>query len=251
MCRDPSMLRVASKEYSEWACWSTQPRKLHYVKRMPPLSVLDLAPIPEGKTPADALRNTLDLAQHAERWGIGASGWPSITTWSGSPARRRRWSSAMLRAAPEHDPRRRRRHHAAEPLAAGHRRAVRHARDAVPGPDRPRPRPRPGTDQLTLPPLRRDPSAADTFPQDVLELQRLLGPVQPGQKVQAVPGAGTNVPLWILGSSLFGAQLAAMLGLPYAFASHFAPDALMQALHIYREKFQPSAQLIGPTRWSA
>src|SRR5690606_39164641 len=86
----------------------------------------------------------------------------------------------------------------------------------------------------------------DTFPQDVLELQALLGPVQPGQTVQAVPGAGTNVPLWILGSSLFGAQLAAALGLPYAFASHFAPDALMPALHLYREKFQPSEQLEQP-----
>jgi luciferase family oxidoreductase group 1 len=88
--------------------------------------------------------------------------------------------------------------------------------------------------------------AADTFPQDVLELQALLGPLQPGQTVQAVPGTGTNVPLWILGSSLFGAQLAAMLGLPYAFASHFAPDALMAALQVYRERFTPSEQLDRP-----
>ena len=86
----------------------------------------------------------------------------------------------------------------------------------------------PGTDQRTLLALRRDPASSDRFPQDVLELQALLGPVQPGQFLQAVPGADTNVPLWILGSSLFGAQLAAMLGLPYAFASHFAPDALMR-----------------------
>jgi luciferase family oxidoreductase group 1 len=104
----------------------------------------------------------------------------------------------------------------------------------------------PGTDQQTLRALRRDPAAADTFPQDVLELQALLGPLQPGQTVQAVPGTGTNVPLWILGSSLFGAQLAAMLGLPYAFASHFAPDALMAALQVYRERFTPSAQLDRP-----
>jgi luciferase family oxidoreductase group 1 len=94
--------------------------------------------------------------------------------------------------------------------------------------------------------LRRDPAAADTFPHDVLELQALLGPLQPGQTVQAVPGTDTNVPLWILGSSLFGAQLAAMLGLPYAFASHFAPDALLPALAIYREKFEPSKQLDRP-----
>src|SRR5690606_34925456 len=104
----------------------------------------------------------------------------------------------------------------------------------------------PGTDPRALPALRRDPSSADSFPQDVLELQALLGPLQPGQVVQAVPGTDTNVPLWILGSSLFGAQLAAVLGLPYAFASHFAPDALMQALQVYREKFQPSKQLERP-----
>ena len=104
----------------------------------------------------------------------------------------------------------------------------------------------PGTDQRTLRALRRDPSSADTFPQDVLELQALLGPLQPGQVVQAVPGAGLKVPIWILGSSLFGAQLAAMLGLPYAFASHFAPDALMPALQVYRERFQPSEQLERP-----
>jgi luciferase family oxidoreductase group 1 len=104
----------------------------------------------------------------------------------------------------------------------------------------------PGTDQRTLLALRRDPTAADTFPQDVLELQALLGPLQPGQFVQAVPGAGLNVPIWILGSSLFGAQLAAMLGLPYAFASHFAPAALHEALRVYRARFQPSHQLDRP-----
>jgi luciferase family oxidoreductase group 1 len=104
----------------------------------------------------------------------------------------------------------------------------------------------PGTDQRTLRALRSDPTSADTFPQDVVELQALLGPLQPGQAVQAVPGTNTNVPIWILGSSLFGAQLAAMLGLPYAFASHFAPNALMQALQVYRERFQPSAQLDKP-----
>ena len=104
----------------------------------------------------------------------------------------------------------------------------------------------PGTDQRTLRALRRDPEAAENFPQDVLELQAYFGPLQPGQAVQAVPGTGLNVPLWILGSSLFGAQLAAMLGLPFGFASHFAPDALMQALEIYRSRFRPSAQLQKP-----
>lgn len=104
----------------------------------------------------------------------------------------------------------------------------------------------PGTDQVTLRALRRDPAAADTFPQDVLELQSFLAPSSPGQRVEAVPGSGTEVPLWILGSSLFGAQLAAQLGLPYAFASHFAPQWLDRAIAVYRERFQPSRQLSAP-----
>jgi luciferase family oxidoreductase group 1 len=104
----------------------------------------------------------------------------------------------------------------------------------------------PGTDQRTSRALRVDPQASEHFPQDVLELQALLGPLQEGQTIQAVPGTGLNVPLWILGSSLFGSQLAAMLGLPFAFASHFAPDHLKQALDIYRAKFEPSAQLQKP-----
>ena len=103
----------------------------------------------------------------------------------------------------------------------------------------------PGTDQRTVQALRRR-HDADSFPQDVLELQHYFEPVEPGQAVQAVPAAGTRVPLWILGSSTFGAQLAAELGLPYAFASHFAPQALMAALRIYRERFKPSAQLDRP-----
>lgn len=104
----------------------------------------------------------------------------------------------------------------------------------------------PGTDQATLRALRRDPMSAENFPQDVLELQAFLGPVQPGQRIEAIPGSGTNVPLWILGSSLFGAQLAAMLGLPFGFASHFAPQVLHRALEIYRAGFKPSAQLDKP-----
>src|SRR6201996_1741378 len=104
----------------------------------------------------------------------------------------------------------------------------------------------PGTDQLTLRALRRSPEAADNFPQDVLELQAFFAAAGPGQRIQAVPAAGTNVPLWILGSSHFGAMVAAELGLPYAFASHFAPDELIPALQIYRERFKPSEQLDRP-----
>lgn len=104
----------------------------------------------------------------------------------------------------------------------------------------------PGTDQNTLRALRRTTAAADSFPQDVLELQSFLAPAEPGQRIQAVPAAGTNVPLWILGSSTFGARLAAELGLPYAFASHFAPDLLIPALELYRSRFRPSQQLDRP-----
>jgi luciferase family oxidoreductase group 1 len=104
----------------------------------------------------------------------------------------------------------------------------------------------PGTDQMTLRALRRTPDAADNFPQDVLELQAFLAPAGPNQRIQAVPAAGTEVPLWILGSSHFGAMVAAELGLPYAFASHFAPEHLLEALDVYRARFKPSEQLDRP-----
>ena len=104
----------------------------------------------------------------------------------------------------------------------------------------------PGTDQITLRALRRSPAAAEHFPEDVLELQAFLAPAGPDQRIQAVPAAGTEVPLWILGSSQFGAALAAELGLPYAFASHFAPDQLLPALWLYRSRFKPSEQLNKP-----
>jgi luciferase family oxidoreductase group 1 len=211
-----------------------------------PLSILDLAPVPQGKTPADALRNTLDLAQHAERWGyqrfwlaehhnmIGiASAATAVVIGyvaAGTSTIRVGAGGIML---PNHSP-------LVIAEQFGTLEALYRGRIDL-GLGR-----APGTDQRTLLALRRDPSAADTFPQDVLELQGLLGPLQPGQVVQAVPGAGLNVPIWILGSSLFGAQLAGMLGLPYAFASHFAPAALHEALRVYRARFQPSRQLDRP-----
>src|SRR4051812_23665638 len=104
----------------------------------------------------------------------------------------------------------------------------------------------PGTDQRTWWALRRDPAASDRFPEDVVELQRFLGDESPVPGVRAIPGRGTQVPLYILGSSLFGAELAARLGLPYAFASHFAPRFLQDAVALYRRRFQPSAQLAEP-----
>ncbi|WP_262030680.1 LLM class flavin-dependent oxidoreductase [Microvirga sp. Mcv34] len=213
---------------------------------MPPFSVLDLAPVPEGFTPSDALRNTLDLAQHAEAWGYNrywlaehhnmvgiASAATSVViahVAGGTKTMRIGAGGIML---PNHSP-----------LVIAEQFGTLDA--LFPGRIDLGVGRAPGTDQRTLRALRRDPTSADTFPQDVLELQALLGPVQADQVIQAVPGAGSNVPIWILGSSLFGAQLAAMLGLPYAFASHFAPGALMQALQVYRERFQPSAQLDRP-----
>jgi len=105
----------------------------------------------------------------------------------------------------------------------------------------------PGTDPLTMRALRRDrPETVDDFPREVAELQALLGDPQPGQRLIANPGAGTRVPIWLLGSSLFSAQLAAERGLPYAFASHFAPALLMQAIDVYRRHFKPSPSLAKP-----
>jgi luciferase family oxidoreductase group 1 len=213
---------------------------------MPPFSILDLAHITQGGTPALALRSTLDLARHAEEWGYkrywvaehhNMSGIASAATAvvighiAGGTSKIRVGAGGIM--LPNHSPL----------LIAeqfGTLEALYPGRIDL-GLGR-----APGTDQRTVRALRRDPMSSDGFPQDVLELQALLGPLQPGQLVQAIPGTDSNVPLWILGSSLFGAQLAAMLGLPFAFASHFAPEALMQALQIYRERFQPSAELSRP-----
>ena len=212
---------------------------------MVPLSILDLAPIVEGSDAASALRHSLDLAQHAEAWGYKrfwvaehhnmdgvassatavliahvAGGTKSIRVGSGG---------VML---PNH-----------APLVI----AEQFGTLATLFPDRidlglGR---APGTDQLTARALRRhlNSNEEDDFPRDVVELIGYLDAPQPGMPVRAIPGVGTQVPVWILGSSLYGAQLAAYLGLPYAFASHFAPDLLEQALDVYRDTYRPS------TRW--
>jgi luciferase family oxidoreductase group 1 len=213
---------------------------------MAPLSVLDLAFVPEGGSTADALRNSLDLARHAERHGYrrfwlaehhnmvgiaSAATAVAIGYVAGGTSTIRVGSGGIM--LPNHAPM-----VIAEQFGTL---ATLYPGRIDLGLGR-----APGTDQATLRALRRDPMSADSFPRDVLELQALLGPLQPGQTVQAVPGTDTRVPLWILGSSLFGAELAAMLGLPYAFASHFAPDALMPALDTYRRKFRPSEQLERP-----
>jgi luciferase family oxidoreductase group 1 len=213
---------------------------------MIPLSILDLAPIVEGETAADALRKSLDLARHAERLGYtrywvaehhNMKGIASAATsvvighLAGGTSTIRVGAGGIM--LPNHSP-------LVIAEQFGTLEALYPGRIDL-GLGR-----APGTDQLTVRALRRDWSSAEQFPQDVLELQALLGPVQPEQRIVAVPGADSRVPLWILGSSLYGSQLAAMLGLPYAFASHFAPDALLQALEVYRESFKPSAQLDRP-----
>ena len=213
---------------------------------MTQLSVLDLAYIGEGFSPADALANALDLAQHAEAAGFkrfwlaehhNLAGIASAATAvcichvaGGTKTIRIGAGGIML---PNHSP-----------MVI----AEQFGTLATLFPDRidlglGR---APGTDQRTLQALRRDPNASEYFPDDVVELQALLGPPQDNQSIHAIPGEDTNVPLWILGSSLYGAQLAAMLGLPYAFASHFAPQAMMEAVSIYRDRFKPSAQLSKP-----
>jgi luciferase family oxidoreductase group 1 len=213
---------------------------------MTALSILDLAFVAEGATPSDALRNTLDLARHAERWGytrfwlaehhnmvgIASAATAVVIGYvaGGTSTIRVGAGGIML---PNH-----------APLIVAEQFGT--LESLYPGRIDLGLGRAPGTDQRTVRALRRDPSSAESFPQDVLELKALLGPERPAEPVQAVPGTGTRVPLWILGSSLYGAQLAAALGLPYAFASHFAPDALMQALDVYRSRFEPSDQLDRP-----
>jgi luciferase family oxidoreductase group 1 len=212
-----------------------------------PYSVLDLAPIVMGGTASQSLVNTADLARHAERWGYtrywlaehhNMPGIASAATAvvighvAAATSTIRVGSGGIM--LPNH-----------APLVIAEQFGT--LESLFPGRIDLGLGRAPGTDQMTARALRRDiASAAESFPDDVVELQALLAPPQPGQRIHAIPGAGTSVPLWILGSSLFGAQLAAVLGLPYAFASHFAPDALIPALDIYRRRFQPSAQLDRP-----
>ncbi|MBB3223410.1 LLM class flavin-dependent oxidoreductase [Pseudoduganella umbonata] len=211
-----------------------------------PLSILDLSPIAEGSHAGESLRNTLDLAQHGERWGFNRfwlaehHGMPGIASAAtavviahvagGTSTIRVGAGGIML---PNHSP-----------LVIAEQFGTLEA--LFPGRIDLGLGRAPGSDQTTARALRRNlGSDADEFPQDVLELQDYMSD-SPRQRVLAVPGQGARVPLWILGSSLFGAQLAAHLGLPYAFASHFAPQMMMQAVHFYRSNFKPSAQLAKP-----
>ena len=211
-----------------------------------PLSILDLAPIKHGATTRGALEESLDLAKHAERlgyhrfWvaehhnmiGVASSATSVLIGYlaGGTSTIRIGAGGVML---PNHSP-----------LVIAEQFGT--LETLYPGRIDLGVGRAPGSDGYAARALRRDPRSGDDFPQDVQELQILLGPSQPNQVVHAVPGVNTNVPVYILGSSMFGAQLAALLGLPYAFASHFAPDMLVDAVTYYRENFQPSAQLEKP-----
>jgi luciferase family oxidoreductase group 1 len=212
-----------------------------------PISVLDLAPVKEGGTISEAFRETLDLARHAEGWGFSrfwlaehhnmagiASAATSVLIGyvaGGTKTIRVGSGGVML---PNH-----------APLVVAEQFGT--LASLYPGRIDLGIGRAPGTDQLTTRALRRTLSNVDEdFPRDVAELLSYFAPVRPGQRVRAVPGEGLRVPVWLLGSSLYSAQLAALLGLPFAFASHFAPDYLIEALDIYRRDFRPSEALKKP-----
>jgi luciferase family oxidoreductase group 1 len=213
---------------------------------MIPFSILDLSPIAEGSDAAASFRNTLDLAQHGEGWGYqrywlaehhGMPGIASAATAvlighvAGGTSRIRVGAGGIM--LPNHSP-----------LVIAEQFGT--LESLYPGRIDLGLGRAPGSDQLTARALRRNlASDADEFPQDVVELMDYFSG-ESRQRVRAVPGQGLNVPVWILGSSLFGAQLAAHLGLPYAFASHFAPQQMMQAIALYRANFRPSARLDKP-----
>lgn len=211
-----------------------------------PFSVLDLSPIKQGETASDAFRNSLDLARNAERlgykrhWMAEHHGMPGIASAAtsviiahiagGTSTIRVGAGGIML---PNH-----------APLVIAEQFGT--LESLFPGRIDLALGRAPGTDRVTTAALRRSDKSADTFPHDVLELQSYFRAPQTGQTVRAVPGAGLDVPIWLLGSSMFSAQLAAELGLPFAFASHFAPDYMMHALHAYRTQFKPSDKLSRP-----
>jgi luciferase family oxidoreductase group 1 len=215
---------------------------------MPSLSILDLAPIVEGSDAATALRNSLDLAQRAEAWGyrrywvaehhnmdgVASSATAVVVGHIAAGTTRIRVGSGGV-MLPNH-----------APLVVAEQFGT--LATLYPGRIDLGLGRAPGTDRATMHALRRHLAreSEDDFPRDVQELQAYLADARPGQAVRAIPGQGTHVPIWLLGSSLYSAQLAAYLGLPFAFASHFAPDYLLQALEVYRRSYRPSVDWPAP-----
>jgi luciferase family oxidoreductase group 1 len=214
---------------------------------MIPFSILDLSPVPMGSDVARALRNTLDLARRAEAlgyrryWlaehhslpGVGSAATSIVIGQVAAATSTIRVGAGGI-MLPNH-----------APLVVAEQFGT--LESLFPGRIDLGLGRAPGADQITARALRRNlASDPEEFPRDVLELMQYFAPAEPGQRIVAVPGAGLKVPLWILGSSLFGAQVAAALGLPFAFASHFAPAAMTEAMEIYRRLFRPSAQLQRP-----
>ena len=214
---------------------------------MIPFSILDLSPIPKGASASVALRNTLELAQHAEGlgykryWlaehhnmpGIASAATSVVICHVAGGTRTIRVGSGGI-MLPNHSP-----------LVVAEQFGT--LASLFPGRIDLGLGRAPGTDMLTARALRRDmEDSAEQFPQDVQELQHYFSGSEAGQRIRAVPGSGLEVPIWLLGSSTYSAQLAAMLGLPFAFASHFAPDLMREALDIYRSRFEPSKQLDRP-----
>jgi luciferase family oxidoreductase group 1 len=211
-----------------------------------PFSILDLSPVPQGATVADALANTLDLAQHAERWGYHRY-W--LAEHHNMPGIASAATAVVIGHVADGT--------ATIRVGAGGIMLLNHAPLVIaeqfgtlaslhPGRIDLGLGRAPGTDPLTLQALRRAAADGDDFPDQLRELRGYFAPPQPGQRVRAVPGAGLDVPIWLLGSSLFSARLAADLGLPFAFAAHFAPGDLLEALAAYRDGFRPSAHLSRP-----
>jgi luciferase family oxidoreductase group 1 len=213
---------------------------------MRPISLLDLCPVLEGFSAREAMQNMLDLARHAERWGykrfwlaehhslpgIASAATSVVMTAVASATSTIRVGAGGI-MLPNH-----------APLLIAEQFGT--LESLFPGRIDLGLGRAPGSDQITQRALRRSPDSSDRFPEDVLELQAWFRHPEPGQAVRAVPGAGLQIPLWILGSSLFGAQLAAALGLPFSFASHFAPAQMAQAVQLYRAQFRPSEQLSAP-----
>ena len=243
-------MQLRRADFPEFVRWQKSKTRAEW--DVVPFSVLDLSPIVQGGTVSQALQRTLELAQHVEQlgykrfWlaehhnmpGIASAATAVVMSHVAAGTSHIRVGSGGI-MLPNHSP-----------LVIAEQFGT--LESLFPGRIDLGLGRAPGTDQLTARALRRGrTNNADAFPQDVVELQSYFRPVAEGQPVQAVPGAGLAIPIWLLGSSLFSAQLAALLGLPFAFAAHFAPEQLFEAIKLYHREFRPSATLARPYAMAA